>query len=153
MKRFFSITAVLKLLLLTGISAAHPGNTGKESENNINVIQLTTDSFKELVFNYTKNPEWKYEGTRPALVDFYATWCGPCNRLSPIVEEIAREYSGKIVVYKVDTDKEQHLTQILGISNLPTLLFIPVKGKPQASVGLMPKETIINAINNVLLVK
>jgi thioredoxin len=106
-----------------------------------------------MVFDYEKNKEWKYEGTKPAIIDFYAAWCPPCRQLSPLVEEIAREYAGKIVVYKVDTDKEQILSQHLGISGLPTLLFIPVKGKPQASMGFMPKETIINTINDVLLIK
>jgi thioredoxin len=87
------------------------------------------------------------------IIDFNASWCPPCRQLSPIVEEIAKEYSGKIVVYKVDTDKEQQLAQSMGVTGLPTLLFIPVKGKPQLSVGFIPKETLVKAINEVLLIK
>lgn len=113
---------------------------------------MTNDIFKLKVFNYEVNKEWKFEGNLPVIIDFYATWCGPCRMLSPKVEEIAREYAGKIVVYKVDTDKEPLLAQSMGISSLPTLLFIPVKGKPQASMGAVPKETLVKAINEILLV-
>jgi thioredoxin 1 len=152
MKKIITLTAIFTLLLITVIIAAKPEKKTTEGENNITVVQLTNDTFKKMVFNYEKNKEWKYEGTKPAIIDFYATWCGPCTRLSPLVEEIAKEYSGKIVVYKVDTDREKVLSQNMGISGLPTLLFIPVKGRPQASMGLIPKETIVKAINNVLLI-
>jgi thioredoxin 1 len=152
-KRLFSFSALLKLFLLTSISAGNPVNTVKEGDNNVTVINMTTEAFKQMVFNYDKNKEWKYEGTKPAIIDFYATWCPPCHQLSPLAEEIAKEYSGKIIVYKIDTDKEKMLAQHLGISGLPTLLFIPLKGKPQASMGFIPKETIVKAINDVLLIK
>jgi thioredoxin 1 len=152
MKRIITITAILTLLLITIISAK-PGKKSPVNESNINVIQLTNDTFKKMVFNYEKNKEWKYEGTQPAIIDFYATWCGPCNRMSPIVEEVAKEYSGKIVVYKVDTDKEAQLAQSMGISSLPTLIFIPVKGQPRASIGLITKESLVKAVNEVLLIK
>jgi thioredoxin 1 len=117
------------------------------------VVQLTNETFKKVIFNYEANKEWKYEGTKPAIIDFYADWCGPCRQLSPLVEDVAREYEGKIVVYKVDTDKEKILSQSLGISGLPTLLFIPAKGSPQMSMGAIPKESLIKAINEVLLIK
>jgi thioredoxin len=153
MKRIITITAILTLLLITLIISAKPGKKSPGNENNINVVQLTNDTFKKMVFNYEKNKEWKYEGTQPAIIDFYATWCGPCNRMSPIVEEVAKEYSGKIVVYKVDTDKEAQLAQSMGISSLPTLIFIPVKGQPRASMGLITKESLVKAVNEVLLTK
>jgi thioredoxin 1 len=153
MKKIIALTAIFTFLLITIIITAKPGNKKKEIENNITVVQLTNDTFKKMVFNYEQNKEWKYEGTRPAIIDFYATWCGPCTRLSPLVEEIAKEYTGKIAVYKVDTDKERALSQNLGISGLPTLLFIPVKGKPQASIGLISKETMVKAINTVLMIE
>jgi thioredoxin 1 len=152
-KRIFSVTTLIKLFLITSITAGNPVNNIKEGDSNVTVIYMNNDSFKQLVFNYDKNKEWKYEGTKPAIIDFYAAWCPPCRQLSPLVEEIAKEYSGKIVVYKIDTDKEKLLSQRLGISGLPTLLFIPVKGKPQASMGFIPKETIVKTINDVLLIK
>ena len=100
-----------------------------------------------------KDKVWQYEGNLPVIIDFYASWCGPCRMLSPMVEEIAKQYAGKIVVYKVDTDAERLLAQNMGISSLPTLLFIPVKGQPQTSMGLIPKETLMKAVNDILLVK
>ncbi len=163
MKKIVFITIAFIALIITGIAAISASKTReqsvndvksvKESVSNATVINLTNDSFKNLVFNYEKNTEWKYEGTKPAIVDFYANWCAPCRQLSPLVEEIAKEYAGKIVVYKVDTDKEQKLTQSIGISGLPTLLFIPLKGKPQTSMGAIPKESLIKAVNEVLLIK
>lgn len=154
MRKVIAITALFAIILITVLVILKPRkNKVTEGENNNTVLQLTNDTFKKLVFNYEKNKDWNYEGTMPAIVDFYAVWCGPCNKLSPLVEEVAKEYSGKIVVYKVDTDKEKVLTRNMGISDLPTLLFIPVNGKPQAAMGLIPKETLINKVNTVLLNK
>ena len=153
MKMAFSLATLLKLFFITSITAGNPVNTLKEGDSKVTVVYLTNDTFKQMIYNYEKNKEWKYEGTKPAIIDFYANWCPPCHQLSPLVEEIAKEYAGKIVVYKIDTDKERALSQHLGISGLPTLLFIPLKGKPQASMGYIPKEAIIKTISDVLMIK
>jgi thioredoxin 1 len=154
-KRLFSLTMFLKIFLITSISAANPFNIkdGDNTNNKVTIVYLNNETFRQMIFDYEKNKEWKYEGTKPAIIDFYATWCPPCKQLSPLVEEIAKEYSGKIIVYKIDTDKEKLLSQYLGISGLPTLLFIPLKGTPQASMGFIPKEKIVKAINDILLIK
>ncbi len=150
MKRIFLFTGIILAFAWNMVKAGDPV-TGKNPAGTGEIVHLTNDTFKKLIFDYEKNKEWKYEGTRPAIVDFYADWCGPCRQLSPIVEELAREYSGKIIVYKVDTDKETTLTQSLGITSLPSLLFIPPKGKPQLSMGYLPKTTLVKAINEILL--
>ena len=142
------------LFLLSNCNAGNPGKSDSNLTSGTGtVIVLTNAEFKQKVFNYEVNKQWKYEGKLPAIIDFYATWCGPCKQLSPRIEEIAKQFAGKLIVYKVDTDKEQILSQSLGISSLPTLLFIPVTGQPQATMGALPKEAIEKAIHEVLLVK
>lgn len=116
-----------------------------------NVVHLTTQEFKEKVFNYETSKEWKYAGTLPAIIDFYADWCGPCKMVAPVLEELAKEYSGKIMVYKVDTENEQELAAVFGIQSIPTLLFIPKEGQPQAAMGALPKQTFEKVIKDILL--
>ncbi|NJK95599.1 MAG: thioredoxin [Bacteroidales bacterium] len=106
-----------------------------------------------MIFNYEVNKEWNYLGDKPAIIDFYADWCGPCRMMAPRLEEVAKEYAGKIIVYKVDTEKEKALSANLGIQSLPTIVFIPRTGKPQATMGALPKESLVKAINEVLMVK
>jgi thioredoxin len=149
MRKLISLSVLAFALLLGNCSAGSPENKEKSGS----VIVLTNETFKQKVFNYEVNKQWKYEGSMPAIIDFYATWCGPCRQLSPRIEEIAKEYAGKIVVYKVDVDVEKQLAQSLGIQSLPTLLFIPATGQPQATMGALPKEDLVKAINQVLLVK
>jgi thioredoxin 1 len=116
-----------------------------------NVVHLTTQEFKEKVFNYDVNKTWKYEGELPAIIDFYADWCGPCKMVAPILNDIAHDYAGKIVVYKVDTEQERELAATFGISSIPTLLFVPKTGEPQASMGALPRQTFDRAIKDILL--
>lgn len=153
MKKY--IISVLSFFFLApAISfCGNPSVSESKSVKGVSVEQLTSEVFKKKVFNYEVNKDWKYEGNTPAIIDFYADWCPPCRQLSPLVEEIAKEYSGKIVVYKVNTDKEKELTMKMGISNLPTLLFIPASGKPQYTLGALPKSTLVKAVNEILLVK
>lgn len=113
---------------------------------------LTKDTFKEKVFNYETNKEWKYEGQRPAIIDFYADWCGPCKMVAPILEELKTEYGDKLEIYKIDTEAERELSSIFGIQSIPSLLFIPVEGQPQMAMGALPKDTFRKAISDVLKV-
>lgn len=124
-----------------------------KTENNMGTIHLTKDEFLKKVFNYETNKEWKYVGDKPALIDFYATWCGPCKMLSPILEELAAEYGDQIYIYKVNTEEEQELSAVFNIRSIPTLLFIPIEGQPQMSMGAMPKASLKEAIDKVLLNK
>jgi len=116
-----------------------------------NMEHLTTQTFKEKVFNYEVNRDWKFEGDLPCIVDFYADWCGPCKMVAPVLEELSGEYAGRINIYKVDTEKEQELASIFGIRSIPSILFIPKEGQPQMSMGAMPKESFKQAIEDMLL--
>jgi thioredoxin len=111
---------------------------------------LTEQSFKEKVFNYEANKEWKYEGSVPCLIDFYADWCQPCKMVAPVLEELQSEYGDKIKIYKIDTEQERTLAGMFGIQSIPSLLFVPVDGQPQMAVGALPKETFKRAIKDVL---
>ena len=116
------------------------------------VNYLTTSDFKKKVMDYEKHPEeWVFVGSRPAIIDFYATWCRPCKMTASVVEELAKDYQGKIDFYKVDIDKEQELATIFGIQSIPTFLFIPLKGQPTAQMGAMEKEDFEKIIKQVLL--
>ncbi|MCK6616352.1 MAG: thioredoxin [Cyclobacteriaceae bacterium] len=114
-------------------------------------IKLTTGEFKNKVFNYETDKEWNYKGTLPAIIDFYADWCGPCKMVSPILEELSKEYEGKIVIYKVDTEAEQELSAVFGIRSIPTFLFIPVNGQPMLQPGAFPKHVFQQVIDEHLL--
>ena len=116
-------------------------------------IKLTTEQFKEQVFNYEGATEWSYSGALPAIVDFYADWCGPCKMVAPILEDLAKEYEGKLLIYKVDTDAEQELSAVFGIQSIPTLLFIPVGSQPMMQPGALPKAALKQIINDHLVVK
>lgn len=112
--------------------------------------QLTTTDFKEKVFDYEQSSEWSFKGDKPAIIDFYADWCGPCKMVSPILEELSEEYKDQVDVYKVDTDAEQELAGAFGIQSIPSILFIPVDDKPQMAAGALPKDSLLKAMNEVL---
>ena len=153
MKRKILLSLIISSIFFVTCKSENGTSSGTDKNSGNPVIQLTTAAFKKEIFNYEANKSWKYEGSKPAIIDFYADWCGPCRQLSPMVEQVAKEYAGKIIVYKVNTDQEAILAQNLGIQGLPTLLFIPAQGSPQVTTGLIPKESLIKAINEVLLVK
>jgi thioredoxin 1 len=115
------------------------------------VVHLTAQDFRDKVFNYETSAEWKYVGGLPAIVDFYADWCQPCKMVAPVLEDLARDYAGKIMIYKVDTEKEQELASLFGIQSIPTILFIPKEGQPQAAMGALPRQTFDKVIKDVLL--
>ena len=100
---------------------------------------LNEESFKEKVFDYEKNKDWKYEGDVPCMIDFYADWCQPCKMVAPILDELQEEYDGKIQIYKIDTEAERNLAGMFGIQSIPSLLFVPKEGQPQMAVGALPK--------------
>jgi len=113
---------------------------------------LSAATFKEKVFNYDVNKEWKYEGDLPCIIDFYADWCQPCKMVAPVLEELQKEYDGKIHIYKVDTEAEQELAMAFGIQSIPSLLFCPMNDKPQMAMGALPKQSFEQAIEEVLKV-
>jgi thioredoxin len=108
----------------------------------MNTIHLTTQEFKEKVFDYEKEKEWKYKGSLPAIVDFYADWCGPCKMVAPVLEELSEQYKDQLVIYKVNTENELELSSVFGIQSIPTFLFIPVDGDPMMQPGAFPKKSI-----------
>jgi thioredoxin 1 len=114
-------------------------------------IQLTTQDFKEKVFNYEKEKEWNYKGQIPILIDFYADWCSPCKMVAPILEELSGVYEGKLTIYKVDTEVEIELASVFGIRSIPTFLFIPVDGEPMMQPGALPKKAFQQVIEERLL--
>ncbi len=114
---------------------------------------LTKKTFLEKVFNYEKNKEWVFEGKVPAIIDFYADWCGPCKMIAPILEELSNEYEGKINIYKVDTEAEQELAAAFAIRSIPSMLFIPMNEQPQMSNGALPKQELQKLIQEVLKVE
>jgi thioredoxin 1 len=112
---------------------------------------LSKQDFIEKIFDYENNEEWKYKGTLPAIIDFYAEWCGPCKTVAPILEQLSDEYENKIEIYKIDTDKETGLSALFGIQSIPTFLFIPATGAPMVQRGALPKNVFKQVIEERLL--
>lgn len=121
------------------------------SQTNSFVINLIKNDFKTKVFDYENNNQWTYKGSMPCIIDFYADWCRPCKEVAPILEELAKKYYGKIIVYKVNADKERELSKALGIESIPTFFFVPVKGDLIVARGALSKEYFEKVINQILL--
>lgn len=116
-------------------------------------IKLNKQKFLSDIFNYEETTEWKYGGRKPAIIDFYADWCGPCKMIAPVLEELANEYKDEIDIYKIDTEAEQELASVFGIRSIPSLLFIPMDEQPQMLAGALPKNSLEKLIDQVLLKK
>jgi len=114
-------------------------------------IKLTTQAFKDNIFNYETETDWKSKGSLPMIIDFYADWCGPCRMVAPILEELSDEYEGRLLIYKVDTEAEAELAGVFGIQSIPTFLFIPVEGDPMMQPGAFPKHVFKEIIEEQLL--
>lgn len=117
------------------------------------IENLTKETFKEKVFNFEENQEWKFEGDKPAIIDFYADWCQPCKIVEPVLEELSEEYQGKVDVFRIDTEDQQELAAMFGIKSIPSILFIPQQEQPQMAQGALPKDTLEKAIKDVLKVE
>jgi len=156
----------MKKIIVTSLMFAliFTASAGKNNKNNTNennpakevkkngIIHLSKAEFLTKISNYEANPtEWKYLGDKPCIIDFYASWCGPCKMIAPILEDLAKEYDGQIYIYKVDTEAEKELASAFGISSIPSLLFCPLGETPQMAQGAMPKEAFVKAIKEVLL--
>lgn len=145
---------ILTLFLVVMMAFAVVAQVPTTEQSTVKVTHLTKADFLAKVMNYEKNPqEWIYLGDKPCLIDFYASWCGPCKRLAPVLDELAQEYAGEIYIYKIDTEKERELAAVFGVSSIPTLLFCPMGENPQIAQGALPKEQLKEAIDKVLLKK
>ncbi len=153
LKDLFLVSIVL-LLVSCSLSAQSDKNKTESAAARGEVVALTKADFLTKVYNYEKNPqEWVYEGSRPCIVDFYADWCGPCKRVAPVLKELAKEYKNDIIIYKINVDSEEELANAFGVQSIPTLLFIPMKGKPQVARGVLSKEDFVRQINGFMLGK
>lgn len=153
LKDLFLISVVLLLVSCSMSAKSDKNETGGVAAQG-EVVVLNKADFLTKVYNYEKNQsEWVYEGTKPCIVDFYADWCGPCKKVSPILKELAGEYKNDIIIYKINVDNEKELAAAFGIQSIPTLLFIPAKGKPQLAQGALSKEQFVEQINGFLLGK
>ena len=158
MKKWMTLLLMGGLFISCGNAQTQTGeNTSvaaAQKDSKTYTIKMTKADFLTKIADYEKNAqEWKYLGDKPAIVDFYANWCGPCRSISPVLEELAKEYEGQIYIYKVNTDKERSLSTDMGIRSLPSLLFIPMEGQPQMATGALPKETFKKVIDEFLLNK
>ena len=152
MKKFVLLVLFLGSLSLNACNGNEPDGSGAGSNSDGVVVKLTAETFQKLVWNYKKNPkEWVFAGDQPCIIDFYADWCRPCKMVAPIMEELSKEYKGRVRIYKVNTDEEQELAGAFGIRSIPSLLFVPVTGQPKMAVGALPKEALKQAVEQELL--
>ena len=143
-----AITAIAAVLLFAACGNAGAKTTERKGKG---VTELNSETFNEKVYDMTL-PELAYLGNKPAIVDFTATWCGPCQRIAPILEELADEYRKDIVIYKVDIDKERGLAEAFNVSSIPAILYIPANGSdPIMTIGARGKERFKEEIGKYLM--
>lgn len=154
MKKVLTIVA---FALISAIAfSANGGDKVKQDKKEVKsgeVIVMNKDMFLKDVFDYQTSKEWKYKGDKPAIIDLYADWCGPCRMTAPIMKALAKEYAGQIVIYKVNVDKEKELAALFNATSIPLFVFIPMKGEPQLFRGAANKATYKKAIDEFLLKK
>ena len=114
---------------------------------------LNLESFKAEIFDFEKNKEWKFQGQRPAIIDFYADWCGPCRSLAPVIEAVAEKYEGKVDIYKINTEESPELAALFAVRSIPSILFIPINAEPAMSNGFMPEESFDSAIADLFSIQ
>lgn len=146
MKKLFASLALMSVVFLAVANNPKVKETSKP-------IDLDHKSFIENVFDFENNDQWKYIGDKPAIIDFWASWCGPCRQISPVLADLAAEYGGEIYVYKVNVDEQKEIARAFGIQSLPTILFVPMDEQPQAVLGAAPKAKLRETVDTVLLKK
>lgn len=152
MKNIYRMSAVAAMAITTIISCGNAGaqNEKKQTTATKHVQELTADTFNQMVYDLN-NGEMEYLGTKPAIVDFTASWCGPCRSIAPILEELAKEYQDQIVIYKVDVDKASEIARAFGITSIPAILYIPLEGEPSMTIGARNKAKFQDEIQKILL--
>ncbi|WP_430809425.1 MULTISPECIES: thioredoxin [unclassified Carboxylicivirga] len=153
MKKLLLLIGGTLLLTAVGFQTEASSMSDEKVKEENAVIYLNADTFKEKVFNYESGSEWDYKGDVPAILDFYADWCGPCKMLSPVLDKIQKEYNGKVQIYKIDTDRQKELAATFGIRSLPTIVFVPLKGEPQAAMGFRSQSDLETMISEILKVE
>jgi len=156
MKKIASLI-IVQTLLVFNIFSTTGGNNNEGKKTTLTegtVVYLTGDMFRKAIWDYQKDPKtFSYVGKLPCIVDFYADWCRPCKMVAPIMEDLAKEYKGKIIIYKVNTDAEKELASLFNVRSIPSILMVPKTGKPSMTVGLYPKESYVQSIRDVLKVQ
>lgn len=158
MKRISLTALTIVLIAVTAIgcnsiTGNDKGSASESEKSGVKIEYLTKETFKQKVWDYEKNPQtWVYEGKLPAIIDFYADWCRPCRMVAPILDELAQDYNGKVVIYKIDTQVERELAGVFQIQSIPAFLYVPMQGQPQMDKGLKDKATFEKIISEVLLV-
>ena len=154
MKKLTFLFLFLVSMTLNACSNNENNTSGSSTSTDGQVNKLTAESFQKLVWDYKSNPQqWIFKGDQPVIIDFYADWCRPCKMVAPIMDELSKEYKGKVRIYKINTDEQRELAGLFNISSIPAILFVPKDGKPQMSVGAMQKQGYVDMINSILLVK